>query len=916
MENLLKSKRSFPFRAANLVPRPRLFRLLDQGVQPGRRLTLISAPAGYGKTTLLVEWLQERKIPAAWLSLDEGDNDPARWVAYLADALQQLNPQAGSSEPSSILPGNPLERLLVPQVNGLIHVPGPAILVLDDYHHIHTQAVHDCLAYLIENLPQQVHIYLATRADPPLPLARLRGRGQLTELRLSDLQFTEEEAVYYLNCVMELSLAMEDVTALESRTEGWVSGLKMAGLALQAQAFAPGGKPNTEYIRSFTGGSRYILDYFVEEVLQRQPEAVQSFLLKTSILERMCGPLCDAVIETHSPQMRINEDSHPADWAAPASSRQMLEYLERSNLFILPLDDVREWYRYHRLFADLLRQRLQRTQPDILPELHRRAGHWLQQQQLLDEAIRHAFAAGDAGSAANWVALAAESTLRRGEITTFTQWVEQLPIAELSHRPSLLAYRLLTLLWSGAPLEMVEAGLAILERGEARSGMDAPIRAFIAINRGQIPQARRYCLQAQELIPESEQLLRGLADLMLALCFLVEGDERSGVQSLEKALLTNRTTGNLVIAVLVLYHLVEQSLKEGKLRPAQALCEQVLEMAGDSRGNILPIAGRAMIRAGEIAWERNDLDAAQGLVLKGIELTEAWSPVSAFNGYLALVGIRRSQGELDGAGQALERLRALAIQFDATEIDDLVVDLLEARLNIARGDLLAVHRWADRRGWCGDKPWLAARRDDNIVTLRLRKYEALVLARLWLAEGDVNLALLLLDWLRDLLGSIQRPKLMMETELLRALAFQILGQAEPARQAIQHALSLAEPEGYVRIFIDEGQAMAALLRAARPGLPPGDLPVFTDQVLLAFNPLPTAARLPRAVLPLALYEPLSERELEILRLLQSSLSVQDIAAELYLSVHTVRSHLKSIYVKLDVHSRYEAINRARQLDLI
>ena len=452
-DSLLVTKLYIPSPIVNHIPRPRLFQLLDEGLRLGRRLTLISAPAGYGKTTLISEWIHSRKWPAAWISLDEGDNDPARFFSYLGAAIQTAKPEFGDLSPFQISPGRPFESVMVSLVNLLANIPGPILIVLDDYHVIHNQSLHDSLAYLTENLPPDVHVYIATRADPPIPIARLRARGHLSELRMSDLRFTSEETAAFLNQVMDLSLSPEDIAGLECRTEGWAAGLQMAVLALHAQASARERETLPGFIHSFTGSNRYILDYFVEEVLQRQPKVILTFLQQTSILERLCGSLCNAITEIGDWQIE-NDDLYP-DLQAPISGDHILEYLDRANLFIVPLDDRREWYRYHRLFADLLNQRLLLTQPESVPGLHQRASIWYEQHQLLDEAIRHAFVACDTQRAAALIEAAADATLMRNEIATFMGWIEQLPESEVLDRPNLIVYHTITLLWSGAPLKVI-----------------------------------------------------------------------------------------------------------------------------------------------------------------------------------------------------------------------------------------------------------------------------------------------------------------------------------------------------------------------------------------------------------------------------------------------------------------------------
>ena len=912
-ENLLVTKYYLPSPAPNHAPRPRLYQLLDDGLHLGRRLTLVSAPAGYGKTTLLSEWIHDRKLSTAWISLDEGDNDPIRFFSYLVAAIRAIKPDLGELSPFQISPGNPFEPTLVSLINGLANLPGPFLIVLDDYHTIHVQSIHDSLNFLIENLPPHVQVIIASRADPPLAIARMRARSQLNELRLSDLRFIPEETAVFLNQVIGLSLSPEDISGLDSRTEGWAAGLQMAALALYAQTSAQD-KNVSGFIRSFTGSNRYILDYFVEEVLRRQPEAILAFLEQTSILERLCGPLCDAVIEVRD--WRIEPDERFVDHQVPISGKNILEYLDHANLFIVPLDDQREWYRYHRLFADLLNQRLLLTQPESIPILHQRASSWFERHQYMDEAIRHAFAAGNTQRAAALIEAEAETTLMRSEIATFTRWIEQLPELELRARPDLMVYYALTLLWSGAPLEVIDARLSTIEQGKTVPGKEAPLRAFIAINNGQVSLAQEYCRQAIEQIPQTDLLLRGLADLIQAICYMVEGQVQRGVQLLEKATIKNRKTGNLIVAVLVLYQLAELRQKEGQYRHAQALYQQALDLTTDAVGQYQPIAGRAMVGLGEISWAWNDLELAQRYILEGIELSEKWSQVSAFDGYVALVAIRESQGDLEGVEQALKVLRKIAHQFDVTDVDDLVVDMLEARLKIAQGNLAEAHRWARQRGLEDIPIPKADEIEENIINKRLIKYELLVVARLWLAEGHQDEALALLDKQLTQLEKIDRPVLLIETELLRALAFLKKREKDKALLALEHALTLAEPEGFVRIFVDEGEKIQSLIKSAQSKLTEKSRVAFIEKLLLSFasqTPRSPSVRAPGSEI---LIDPLSDREIDVLHLLPSSLTSQEIADKLYISVHTTRSHLKNIYTKLGVHCRYDALIRAQELGLL
>lgn len=890
--HLLATKLQVPPLAPSLVPRPALLKRLDEGLRQDRRLILVSAPAGYGKTTLLGEWVRQRGLPVAWISLDEGDNDPVRFLAYLITALRTIKPQVGAAALSVLQssPSQPLEAVLTPLVNGMVEVQGSLLIALDDYHLIDVQAVHAATAFLLERLPPQAHLAIATRADPPLPLARLRGRGQLTELRLNDLRFTPDEAARFLEGALGLKPYPEDVATLTSRTEGWAAGLQMAAASMR------GHEDITGFIHALTGSHRYVLDYLIEEVLQRQTEHVQAFLLQTSVLDRLCGPLCDALTG------RTEE------------GQGILEALEHANLFIIPLDDRREWYRYHRLFADLLQQRLVQSQPEIVPTLHCRASLWYERRGLMEEAIEHALAAGDPQRAAELIERVAEIMFMRSEVVTLSGWIERLPEGELLGRPTLCVYHAWALLWSGSPLETVERRLKMVARDGGFSSRAAPLQAFVALLKGQIARTGDLSRRALEGLPEGESLLRSLATLLQANLSLVEGDTAAGIQALEEIAHASQQTGNVLIATLVLCHLAELRHKQGALRQAEALYQQALDLATDIGGRRLPVAGKALIGLGDLAWHRNDLDTAERLLKEGVELCKRWSRIGMFEGQVTLAMIREAKGDRAGAFETVKTLRAMAQQFDATEADDHIVDMIEARLHIRQGNLAPAHRWAEGRSLVAEASKAKEARVEDFITARLRKYEYPILARLWLAEGRHDDALELLDGLLTIAEQTDRKVLTLEAEILKALAHQAKAQTGRALASLGRAMALAEPEGFVRLFLDEGGPMEALLEALRPGLQDPALAAYVNRLLAALSPAPTPPT-PTAQ-PEGPVEPLSEREFEVLRLLPSGLTGPEIAEELFITVNTLHTHLKNIYGKLGVHSRIQAVERARDLNLL
>ncbi|MBN1812574.1 MAG: tetratricopeptide repeat protein [Anaerolineae bacterium] len=906
---LLTTKLYVPSPRPNLVPRAHLIKRLDDGLCQRHKLTLVSAPAGFGKTTLVSAWAVSYGSPVAWLSLDEGDNDLARFLTYLAAALRMagVEIEGGISD---------AEAFLTTLVNQVSLVPEPFLLVLDDYHLVTAQPVHDALAFFLDHMPGSVHLVIATRADPPLPVARLRARGQLTELRLSDLRFTSDEAAQFLGQVMGLELSTDDITALASRTEGWVAGLQMAALSLQ-------GKDDvSQFVAAFTGSNRYILDYLLEEVLRREPEYVQTFLLQTSILDRLCGSLCEVVIG----DWRLEIDSAKSPISS-LQSQAVLEHLESSNLFILPLDNERHWYRYHRLFADLLRQRLLQVYPDLVPVLHRRASEWFEQNGLTAEAIDHVLAAEDFERAASLIDRNAEATLMRGEAATFLRWTDLLPGELVRARPSLCVLYAWMLLMRGQPLQVIESLLQDADVGdEIAAGRAAALRGLIAAFHDQMDRAAELSRRALEQLPEEEQFVRTFAVWILKMTEVISSVDQVGSQNFEDVIRMSQRAGNVLLSVMVVCNQAELLMRQGQLHQAAATYRRALDLATDARGQRLPIAGQVLIGLGELLREWNDLDAAERLLLEGIELTEQWTEVGPFEAYIVLARIRWARGDRGGAWEAIQKARDLTAKFDLTELDDLSVALFQARLWVAQGDFGVARRWAEDRGlykYIGSP--LREKAGDSYEH-RVLKYELIVLARLLVAQGQSEEALALLEPLVSIAEWRRRPGMLIEIYILEALARRALGDIDQALIALERALALAEPEGYVRIFADEGDAVGELLReAAQRGI----AVEYVAKLLAAFegskfqvsgfglsSDLKPETSKPGTFEPETLAESLSARELEVLRLLNTHLSSTEIAERLCVSANTVRFHIKNIYGKLGVHSRSDAVKRAGELGLL
>jgi LuxR family maltose regulon positive regulatory protein len=908
--SLLTTKLYVPPVRRDLVSRPRLIERLGDGLHQGHRLTLVSAPAGFGKTTLLSEWVATCGRPVAWLALDSGDNDPARFLAYLITALQTIEDGVGAGVLERFqtprLP--PIEELLTALINEIDAISPSFVLVLDDYHLITAQRIHEALAFLLDHPPHNMHLVVATRADPPWQFARLRGRGQLTELRLADLQFTLNEATVFLNEVMGLALSADDVAALTSRTEGWIAGLQLAALSMQNRPDLPG------FIAALAGSQHYILDYLVEEVLHRQPEDVQAFLLRTSILDRLTGSLCDALALEHE--------------AGTDDGQAMLNRLERANLFVLPLDERHQWYRYHHLFADSLRVCLEQAWPERVPDYRRRASEWYEEHGYLSEAIAHALSADDWERAACLIERAAEPTLMRSEFTTFLSWVEALPEEAARAHPLLHVYHTGIQLMNGLPLQVAEARLQAAMAVEPSRAVSAAVVTFqtlIAAYRGDTRQSIELSRQALALLAEENLFLRSLVAGFLGITYLWSGDFGTAATALGEAVRIGRQIGNLTITILALCHLAELHIMRGQLHEANAFYEQALERARDGRGHRLPMAGLALIGMGYLLREWNDLEVARQHLVEGIELAASWEKTGTFTGYISLALVEQALGDQEAACAAIHQARQVVIGFEGMEVAAIVTGVYQARLWIQQGNPDAVIRWAEERRLEERIEAGELEEGSRRVPFLYAALEYLAYAEARIAQGQPGEALAVLGPLLPVTEAGGWTMFVIEARVLESLAFQALSDAPRAVRCLEQALSLAEPESFVRMFLDRGAPMAALLnqileaqQIGHKTAPGSTTPDYVRQLLDAFG-IGQEAK-PEGALPPpsapALVEPLSEREAEVLRLLATDLTSAEMARELVLSVHTVRSHIKNIYAKLDVHSRYEAIARATELNLL
>lgn len=862
MTPLLHTKLLIPPPRPRRVARPQLLARLNAAL-PGR-LSLISAPAGFGKTTLVSEWVAHSERPAAWLSLDEGDNDPYRFLAYLIAALQTVAPTVGPTLLAALHAPQPpaLEWALTTFLNEVTLLPEALILVLDDYHAIEAHTVHEVLAFLLARLPAQLHLTLTTREDPPLPLARLRARGQLVELRAAELRFTPSESAGFLNQVMGLALSEAEIAALAQRTEGWVAGLQLAALSLQGQP------ESASFIDSFTGSHHFVLDYLVEEVLQQQPTAIQRFLLDTSILPRLCGPLCDAV--------RL---------AAAPTGQQTLEYLERANLFLIPLDSERRWYRYHHLFAELLRQRRSQAGIDEAP-LHQRASQWYEEAGLLMEAFEHAVAAQDVARAERLIEGPGLPRHLRGTVQRILAWLDSLPRAVLDARPTLW-WRWGSLLLMGGQttgvaekLQAAETALQAASDAPARAlrGQIATARAVLALTRYEVATMRAQAQQALAYLPPEAQATRASAQWVLGQAHLFQGEHPAARTALQEALALSQRAADPFTTLLALIGLGAVAEAALQLDQAATYYQQALTLGGDQPLQILNEAHLGLARL-HYAWD--ELAQAEVHGLASLRLARQYDQVidRFILAELFLVRLALAQGKLAEARRRLARARQAAAQPSFAHRQPEV-----AALQVA----LCLHQ--------GQLTQAASLVQAHVLPLSQ--------ARLQLAQGAAGAALVTLAGQRPRVEAAGQPEERLGLLLLQALAHQAQGELAAARICLDEALAMAEPGRIVRPFVDEGPPMAQLLMQVSPH---PLRPTYVARLL-------AACQAARPTQPLI--EPLSPRELEVLRLLAQGLSNQEIGARLFITLDTVKGHNRRLYGKLQVRRRTEAVAKARELGLL
>lgn len=879
---LLQTKLHIPPQRPNLVPRPNLFDLLEQGMQLNQRLTLVAAPAGFGKTTLVADWLRQAGHPVAWLTLDERENDPARFLAYLIAALNRVDRGIGNTvETLSRSPQPPeTESLLTLLINDISAFRKHFTLTIDDYQAINNPAVHNLLAFLLENQPPLMHLVILSREDPPLPIARWRARGQVNDIRQQDLRFTGVEANYFLNGIMALDLEEGEVTSLQQRTEGWIAGLQLAALSMRGQEDPRG------FVRSFTGSSRYILDYLFEEVFKRQSADVKSFLLQTSILERLSAPLCDAVTNS-------------------SNSQDLLQQLERANLFLVPADQSRTWYRYHRLFAEFLRHRLRITNTSYELELQRRAGHWFEEHACFEEALNHMLAAADWPEAERLLVMAAVEAIRYGQLLTVQRWLDVFPDDIVENSYNLTALKAFGFLLAGQLEEaaaFTEMARKILpaEPSSFNLGFLTALRSYLALIQGDFLQAQELASKALDYLEEEDPYyLRGSILNSLAQALTQSGDLKGAIKSYQQIVRLSQETNQSLFAVGPLSSQAWLLHLQGKRREAMARCQDVISLCNDTSDRELPVSGAAHMVLGIMHYEANDLETARIHLLKARNFGDQMGLASGIPHFcrIHLARLQLAAGEEKAAQVTIDEARQIANRYQSPAVSFMVAGA-EADLCLRQGDVAAAEHFVER---------FALSPDDTPTHASESHY--FTFARLLLAKKKLIEVNRLLANLEQFAAAGGRQRTLITVYILQALAWQAQRREEQAILKLESALRLAAPEKYRRAFLEEDSALFPLLAKIQQ-----ESPHFVHQ-LLEEEPVELGRRASGG-LNQPLLVPLSDREIEVLNLIASGLSNQEIADRLFISLGTVKTHAHSIYGKLDVGGRTQAVARAREIQLL
>ncbi|MCA9967274.1 MAG: hypothetical protein KC423_23665 [Anaerolineales bacterium] len=879
-EILLQTKLFAPPLRPLAIARPHLIHKLNTGLNG--KLTLVSAPAGFGKTTLVSSWLRQCERPFVWLSLDEDDNDLMRFFTYVAAAVQQI--QGVSKTLQSLLQATqpmPFKSLATALINDCLTASIPFALTLDDYHVITETAVHEAISFLLDNLPPQLHLVITSRTDPLLPLSRLRARGQMTELRTDDLRFTAQEAADFLQQVMGLKLSAEQVSALGSRTEGWIAGLQMASLSMQGLQSEV---DITTFVTDFTGSHRYIFDYLTDEVLTQRPSGTRDFLLQTAVLDRFCASLCEAVTGMNN-------------------SQTLLSQLDDANLFIVPLDDQRRWYRYHHLFADLLRQRLKQQDQFTLSQLHLRASHWFQQNGFMPETVQHALAAQAYEQACDLIMVVAPEMLNKGNYADLYKWIEALPDYFKADHSDISIYYAWVLFLMGEIEDAFQQVERIIERPFANlsvitNGRLAALRAYKSHLSQDPHSTQQLALEALQHLGDSDDFFRMRTLILAGHAKLMLGDA-TGTEDYRHAIQLGQRLNNPFGVFVGTSYLTRILFDTGQRREALFACQRAIEWCESRQELETPLISYAYTELGRLHYEANELEKAERYLHQGLTLSESLGPLAWSNATakLYLAGLQHIHGDDETAVQTLTDLVETIREANLPEVV-VYLELEKMDMLLRIGDVAGAER-------------LIASLNLTASQLQLSDSEKaagnLIYCRFLVAQNKMRQAITILDQLEEILSVRQWHKLLVHLHLLQACAFKGLGDEKTAVSHLTEAVELAAAENWQRAFLDEVGDFADLLPAVRSAVP-----AFVDTLKTALGfkqPKPVA-------ITNQLPDPLSEREIEVLSMLATHLSGPEIADHLHISLNTFKTHTKNIYSKLGVKRRNTAVARAQQLGLL
>jgi LuxR family maltose regulon positive regulatory protein len=887
--HLLRTKFFVPPIRPQQIARPRLSDLIDGCLD--RALILVSAPAGYGKTTLVSSWLKEKGTPSAWLSLDSGDNDPIRFLQYLLAALVPIAP--GIQDDllgmfQGIQPAQ-FENVTNLLVNELASFPDPFVLVLDDFHVLHSETVLKIISYLLEHMPPQMHLAILTRTDPPLPFARLRARGLLLDIRADHLRFTQEEIATFFNEAMGLRLSAGDLSAMEKRTEGWIASLQLAALSMQ------GSQDIHAFVSAFTGSHHYVMDYLVEEVLKLQPKKVSDFLLQTSILDRLSGPLCEAVVD--------------ADNAGLMNGQTMLESLEEMNLFTIPLDDERHWYRYHHLFSDVLRKRLEHQSRQLLPELHRRASQWYEKNGFISESIQQAIASGDQERAAKLIEDNGCLLLISGDVATLLGWADAIDF-QAENRPWLAIQKAWALALTGdlervePTLKIPEALLSPLEATEEVRTMQGTItaaRAHCANRRGDTQSAATYARQALDLLPNCSSISRSIRSVTVSIlgdASRINGNLDEAIRAYTETIKIGREANNLNMVIIANSNIADILVEQGQLHRAADLYTRSLQMAVRPDGQRSPLAANIFEGMGRLTYEWDRLDDAEQNIHQCMEQSRIWGDIGQLAcAWAVQARLEQARNDPEKARESMREAERLIGERPHPPHWSILVRSDLARVLLAQGNLDGLSERVQKRG---------LQIEDEIPYQR--EGEFVTLLRVLVACGDYEAAIILSRRLLRQAETIGQTGLAINALILQALAFQGKKESGQALVALEEALALAQPEGYVRSFLDEGEEMTRLLCQAQAHQ------VGNGYAAVLLSKIDKASGMTQPSMQL-LAEPLTAREVEVLKFIEAGCSNQDIADQLFISLPTVKRHISNIYTKLGVESRTQAVAIGKELKI-